>query len=208
MRKWLTNIQWCPGCWDTLIIMAIKNAFKDLQIASHQRVVVSWVGCSGKASQYIDGYAAETLHGRTLPFATGIKIAKPELTVLAVGWDGDGYGIGMGHFIHACRRNLNITYIVFNNENYALTTGQASPTTPLGIITKTTPDGNYQTPIDPIALAKMRAALLLSVRSRENLMNLKRLSRRQFCTLVLHWLMWIKIVQVSVAGPRLNNKIW
>lgn len=154
MRKWLTNIQWCPGCWDTLIIMAIKNAFKDLQIASHQRVVVSWVGCSGKASQYIDGYAAETLHGRTLPFATGIKIAKPELTVLAVGWDGDGYGIGMGHFIHACRRNLNITYIVFNNENYALTTGQASPTTPLGIITKTTPDGNHLSPIDPILLAQ------------------------------------------------------
>ena len=154
MRKWLTNIQWCPGCWDTLIIMAIKNAFKDLQIPSHQRVVVSWVGCSGKASQYIDGYAAETLHGRTLPFATGIKIAKPELTVLAVGWDGDGYGIGMGHFIHACRRNLNITYIVFNNENYALTTGQASPTTPLGIITKTTPDGNHLSPIDPILLAQ------------------------------------------------------
>lgn len=154
MRKWLTNIQWCPGCWDTLIIMAIKNAFKDLQIASHQRVVVSWVGCSGKASQYIDGYAAETLHGRTLPFATGIKIAKPELTVLAVGWDGDGYGIGMGHFIHACRRNLNITYIVFNNENYALTTGQASPTTPLGIITKTTPSGNHLSPIDPILLAQ------------------------------------------------------
>ena len=154
MRKWLTNIQWCPGCWDTLIIMAIKNAFKDLQIASHQRVVVSWVGCSGKASQYIDGYAAETLHGRTLPFATGIKIAKPELTVLAVGWDGDGYGIGMGHFIHACCRNLNITYIVFNNENYALTTGQASPTTPLGIITKTTPDGNHLSPIDPILLAQ------------------------------------------------------
>lgn len=154
MRKWLTNIQWCPGCWDTLIIMAIKNAFKDLQIASHQRVVVSWVGCSGKASQYIDGYAAETLHGRTLPFATGIKIVKPELTVLAVGWDGDGYGIGMGHFIHACRRNINITYIVFNNENYALTTGQASPTTPLGIITKTTPDGNHLSPIDPILLAQ------------------------------------------------------
>lgn len=98
------------------------------------------MGCSGKASQYIDGYAAETLHGRTLPFATGVKMMKPELTVVAMGGDGDGYGIGMGHFIHACRRNLNITYIVFNNENYALTTGQASPTTPVGAITKTTPE--------------------------------------------------------------------
>lgn len=133
--------------------MAIKNAFKELGIASHERVVVSGVGCSGKSSQYIDGYAAETLHGRTLPFATGVKMANPKLTVMALGGDGDGYGIGMGHFIHACRRNLDMTYIVFNNENYALTTGQASPTTPIGAVTKTTPDGNTTTPLDPIALA-------------------------------------------------------
>lgn len=134
--------------------MAIKNAFKELQIPSHRRVVVSGVGCSGKASQYIDGYAAETLHGRALPFATGIKIASPELTVMVVGGDGDGYGIGMGHFIHACRRNLDMVYIVFNNENYALTTGQASPTTPIGAQTKTTPEGNTEAPINPIELAK------------------------------------------------------
>ncbi len=154
MRSWLTNIQWCPGCGDFLIIMAIKNAFKELGIESHQRVVVSGVGCSGKASQYIDGYAAETLHGRTLPFATGVKITKPELTVMAVWGDGDGYWIGMGHFIHACRRDIDMTYIVFNNENYALTTGQASPTTPLGAKTKTTPTGNTIAPFDPVELAK------------------------------------------------------
>ena len=154
MRSGLTNIQWCPGCGDFLIIMAIKNAFKELGIPSHKRVVVSWVGCSWKASQYIDGYAAETLHGRTLPFATGVKMADPSLIVVAVWGDGDGYGIGMGHFIHSCRRDLDITYIVFNNENYALTTGQASPTTPVGAKTKTTPLGNIIAPIDPIALAK------------------------------------------------------
>lgn len=154
MRTWLTNIQWCPGCWDTLIIMALKNAFKELQIESHQRVVVSWVGCSGKASQYVDGYAAETLHGRALPFATGIKLVKPELTVVIMWGDGDGYGIGMGHFIHSCKRDLNMTYLVFNNENYALTTGQSSPTTPIGAKTKTTPEGNTILPFDPIALAR------------------------------------------------------
>lgn len=154
MRSGLTNIQWCPGCGDFLIIMAIKNAFKELGIPSHKRVVVSGVGCSGKASQYIDGYAAETLHGRTLPFATGVKMANPDLTVIAVWGDGDGYGIGMGHFIHACRRDLDITYIVFNNENYALTTGQASPTTPVGAKTKTTPLGNLIAPINPITLAE------------------------------------------------------
>ncbi len=153
MRTWLTDIQWCPGCWDTLIIMALKNAFKELAIESHNRVVVSWVGCAGKASQYVDGYAAETLHGRALPFATGIKLAKPELTVVVMWWDGDGYGIWMGHFIHSCKRNLNMTYLVFNNENYALTTWQASPTTPVWARTKTTPEGNTITPFNPLQLA-------------------------------------------------------
>lgn len=154
MRTWLTNIQWCPGCWDTLIIMALKNAFKELEIESHKRVVVSWVWCSWKSSQYVDWYWAETLHGRALPFATWIKIAKPEMTVVVMGWDWDGYGIGMGHFIHACRQNLNITYLVFDNENYALTTGQASSTTPIWAKTKTTPEWNKTTPFNPIELAK------------------------------------------------------
>lgn len=154
MRSGLTNIQWCPWCWDTLIIMAIKNAFKELGIESHNRVVVSWVWCSWKASQYIDGYAAETLHGRALPFATWVKLANPDLTVLATWWDWDGFGIGMGHFIHSCRKDLDMTYIVMDNENYALTTGQASPTTPMWVKTKTTPDGNTVKPFDPVALAK------------------------------------------------------
>lgn len=154
MRTWLTNIQWCPGCWDTLIVWAIKKAFAELEIASHERVVVSWVWCSWKASQYIDGYAAETLHGRTLPFATWVKMMKPDMIVLATWGDGDWYGIWMWHFIHACKRDINITYIVMDNENYALTTGQASPTTPIGAATKTTPTGNTSTPFDPIEIAK------------------------------------------------------
>lgn len=154
MRSGLTNIQWCPGCGDTLIIMALKNAFKELEIESKDRVVVSGVWCSGKASQYVDGYAAETLHGRAVPFATGVKLANPELTVVIMGGDGDGYGIGMGHFIHACRRDLDMVYLVFDNENYALTTGQASPTTPIWAVTKTTPEGNTTDPIDALKLAE------------------------------------------------------
>lgn len=154
MRSGLTNIQWCPGCGDTLIIMAIKNAFKELWIESHNRVVVSWVWCSWKASQYIDWYAAETLHGRTLPFATWVKLSNPELTVLATGWDWDWFGIWMGHFIHSCKRNIDMTYVVMDNENYALTTGQASPRTPIWAKTKTTPEWNTIEPFDPVALAK------------------------------------------------------
>ena len=153
MRSGLTNIQWCPGCGDFLIIMALKNAFKELEIASKDRVVVSGVWCSGKASQYVDGYAAETLHGRAVPFATGVKLANPDLKVVIMWGDGDGYGIGMGHFIHACRRNLDMVYLVFDNENYALTTGQASPTTPIWAKTKTTPEGNMTSPFMPLQLA-------------------------------------------------------
>jgi len=154
MRSWLNNIQRCPGCGDILIIWAIKKAFAELWIESHNRVVVSWIWCSWKASQYIDWYAAETLHGRTLPFATWVKLAKPDLTVMAMWWDWDGYWIWMWHLIHACRKNLDITYIVFDNENYALTTGQASPTTPIWAKTKTTPEWNTVKPFNPILLAQ------------------------------------------------------
>jgi 2-oxoglutarate ferredoxin oxidoreductase subunit beta len=154
MRSWLNNIQWCPGCWDTLIIGAIKKAFAELEIESHNRVVVSGIWCSWKASQYIDWYAAETLHGRSIPFATWIKLINPKLTVIAMWWDWDWYWIWVGHFIHACRRDLDITYIVMDNENYALTTGQASPTTPIWAKTKTTPEWNTSKPFDPIWVAK------------------------------------------------------
>lgn len=158
MRKDLQKIQWCPGCGDFIIQMAIMQAFKELEIPSHKRVTVSGIGCSGKMSQYIDGYAAETLHGRSVPFATGIKMANPELTVLAVGGDGDGLGIGLSHFLHACRRNTDMTYIICNNENYGLTTGQSSPTTPQGAKTKTHPKGADIAPFDPINLANSAGA--------------------------------------------------
>lgn len=199
MRSWLTNIQWCPGCWDFLIIMAIKNAFKELGIESHRRVVVSWVWCSGKASQYIDGYAAETLHGRALPFATWVKLAKPDLTVVAMWGDGDGYGIGMGHFIHACRKNLNMTYIVFNNENYALTTGQASPTTPIGAKTKTTPNGNTLTPFDPIVLAQSAGATFAKKWYSQDFKWLKEIIKEA----ILH--PWFALVDVTQDCPSFKR---
>lgn len=154
MRNWLNKIQRCPGCGNFLIHLAIKNAIKELNIPKHNVVVVSGIWCSGKMSQYIDGYGAETLHGRGVPFATWLKLANPNLTVIVYGGDGDGYGIWLNHLLHAARRDINITYIVADNENYALTTGQASPTTPLDIQTKSTPEGNHTTPFNPIELVK------------------------------------------------------
>ncbi len=154
MRAGLNKIQRCPWCGNFLIQLAIKNAIKELNIDKKDLVVVSGIGCSGKMSQYIDWYWAETLHGRSVPFAVWLKLANPKLTVIAYGWDWDGYGIWLGHLLHAARRDVDITYIVADNENYALTTGQASPTTPLNIPTKSTPAGNTITPFNPLELVK------------------------------------------------------
>lgn len=137
-----------------MIHLAIKNAIKELNIPKHKLVVVTWIWCSGKMSQYLDWYGAETLHGRSVPFATWLKLANPDLTVIAFWWDWDGYGIWLWHLLHAARRDTNITYIIADNQNYALTTGQASPTTPVNIPTKSTPAGNQTTPFNPIELVK------------------------------------------------------
>jgi len=140
MRQNLNKIQRCPWCWNFLILMAIKKALKELNIPKEETVIISWIWCSWKFSQYIDWYAAETLHWRTIPFATGAKLANPNLFVIAIWWDWDWYWIWLSHFLHACRRDINILYIVVDNENYALTTWQSSPTTPLNVKTKSTPE--------------------------------------------------------------------
>lgn len=199
MRKWLNNIQRCPGCGDILIIAAIKKAFAELWIESHNRVVVSWVWCSWKASQYIDWYAAETLHGRTLPFATWVKMANPELTVMAMWWDWDWYWIWMWHFIHSCKRDLDITYIVMDNENYALTTGQASPTTPIWAITKTTPDWNTWEPFNPIELAKKAWCKFAEITESGKFEEMKETIKRA----IQH--KWFSLVNVLQACPSFKR---
>ncbi len=199
MRTWLTNIQWCPGCWDTLIIMALKNAFKELAIESHNRVVVSWVWCSGKASQYIDWYAAETLHWRSLPFATWVKMANPDLNVVVMWGDWDWYGIWMGHFIHSCKRNLNITYLVFNNENYALTTGQSSPTTTIWAKTKTHPEGNNIEPFDPIEIAKKAWAWYAKYADSSKFVELKEMIKEAISY------NWFAVLDIKQACPSFKR---
>jgi 2-oxoglutarate ferredoxin oxidoreductase subunit beta len=144
---------WCPGCGDFGVLKSIKEAIVALGIPSHTVLIVSGIGCSSNLPGFIRTYGVHSLHGRALPVATGAALANHDLHVIAVGGDGDGYGIGMAHFIHAMRRNFNLTYIVMNNEIYGLTTGQASPTTTEGHRTKSTPRGNVEKPIQPLALA-------------------------------------------------------
>lgn len=144
---------WCPGCGDYGVLQSVQRAAFGLGIRPHELMVVSGIGCSSNLPGFIHAYGVHSLHGRSVPVATGIKLANPDLKVVITGGDGDGYGIGMGHFVHAMRRNLDVTYCVMNNQVYGLTTGQTSPTTTIGTQTKSTPFGNPESPINPIAIA-------------------------------------------------------
>jgi 2-oxoglutarate ferredoxin oxidoreductase subunit beta len=146
---------WCPGCGDFGILTAFKQAVAALELDLEQTALVTGIGCSSKIAQYVNLYRIETLHGRTLPVATGLKLANHNLNVIVAGGDGDGMGLGMGHFIHTARRNLNLAYFIHNNQVYALTKGQSSPTSDIGMLTKFTPPplGNTERPINIVQLA-------------------------------------------------------
>jgi 2-oxoglutarate/2-oxoacid ferredoxin oxidoreductase subunit beta len=144
---------WCPGCGDFGVLNSVYRALADLRCEPHETVVVSGIGCSSRLPGYVETYGLNSLHGRALPIATGVKLAAPNLTVLAVGGDGDGIAIGGNHFLHAARRNVDIAYFMMDNEIYGLTKGQAAPTTPTGDRTKSTIYGNPEVPVDPCALA-------------------------------------------------------
>ncbi|HCC68561.1 MAG TPA: 2-oxoacid ferredoxin oxidoreductase [Nitrospiraceae bacterium] len=143
---------WCPGCGNFGILRAVKQAFVEFSLEPHQVLLVSGIGQAGKLPHYMRCNTFNGLHGRTLPVATGAKLTNHELTVVAVAGDGDCYGEGGNHLIHAIRRNINITLIVHNNQIYGLTKGQASPTSGVGMTTKVQPDGVILSPFNPIAL--------------------------------------------------------
>ena len=144
---------WCPGCGDFGMLHAIQQALAGLHLFPHQVALFGGIGCSGKTPYYVPVYGVHTLHGRVLPYAMGAKLANPELTVIAIGGDGDGLGIGAGHFVNTGRRNVDLTYILLNNEVYGLTKGQAAPTLPLGLKTKSLPEPTMQGAVNPLMLA-------------------------------------------------------
>ena len=143
---------WCPGCGNFGILTAVKKALVELNLEPHQVLLVSGIGQAGKLPHYLKGNVFNSLHGRPVPPAVGAKLANKELVVIAISGDGDGYGEGGNHFIHAARRNHDITYLVHNNQIYGLTKGQTSPTSDIGFVTKTTPQG-APPPVNPIILA-------------------------------------------------------
>ncbi len=144
---------WCPGCGDFGVLNSLYRALADLKCEPHDTVVVSGIGCSSRLPGYVETFGFNTLHGRAIPIATGVKLTTPSMKVVVVGGDGDGVAIGGNHFLHAARRNADITFIMMDNEIYGLTKGQAAPTTPIGDKTKSTAYGNPEAAVDPCALA-------------------------------------------------------
>ncbi len=164
--KWLRTQffphMWCPGCGHGVILHAMLRAFVDLDMKPEETVIASGIGCSSRMPGYINACTVHSTHGRSLAYATGIKMARPELTVVDVMGDGDCSAIGGNHFIHACRRNIDITAIVMNNNIYGMTGGQASPTTPHGAIATTAPYGVIDSSFDLCRLAEGAGATFIA----------------------------------------------
>jgi 2-oxoglutarate ferredoxin oxidoreductase subunit beta len=154
-KDYKTDIKpvWCPGCGDFATLSALTKTLAYLNLPKHDVAVVSGIGCSSRLPAYIDSYGFHAVHGRALAVAAGLKAARPELTVIAAGGDGDGYSIGGNHFLHACRRNMDLTYIVMDNHVYGMTKGQPSPTTEPDWVCKLTPHGTGIRPFQPLAIA-------------------------------------------------------
>ncbi|MBM0867750.1 2-oxoglutarate/2-oxoacid ferredoxin oxidoreductase subunit beta [Staphylococcus auricularis] len=153
---------WCPGCGDFSVQAAIQKAAANVGLEPEDVAIITGIGCSGRLSGYINAYGVHGVHGRALPLAQGVKMANRDLTVIASGGDGDGYAIGMGHTIHALRRNMNMTYVVMDNQIYGLTKGQTSPSSAVGFVTKSTPKGNIEKNVAPLELALSSGATFVA----------------------------------------------
>jgi len=163
-KEFRNNVKpnWCPGCGDFSVQAAIQRAAANVGLEPEQLAVISGIGCSGRISGYINAYGLHGIHGRALPIAQGVKLANRELTVIASGGDGDGFAIGMGHTVHAIRRNLDITYIVMDNQIYGLTKGQTSPRSAEGFKTKSTPEGSIESTLSPLEIALSAGATFVA----------------------------------------------
>lgn len=198
-------VDWCPGCGNFGILAALQMALAELGFEPHRVVLVSGIGCSGKPPHFVKTYGVHTLHGRTLPFAQGIKVANPELEVVATGGDGDGLGIGAGHFVNAGRRNIDMVYLIHDNAVYGLTKGQASPTLKLGLKTKSLPKPNINQAVNPIALAVVSGYTFVARAYAYDTRHLKEIIKQA----IQHkGLAFVDILQPCPTYNDINTKEW
>ncbi len=196
---------WCAGCGDFGILNAIQMSLSELKIPPHNVALFSGIGCSGKTPHFIHTYGIHTLHGRVLPFAQGAKLSNPNLKIIAVGGDGDGLGIGSGHFVNSGRRNVDITYIIYNNGVYGLTKGQAAPTLKLGMKTKSLPQPNMNDSINPISLALISGFTFIARGYSYDVKHLKEIIKKG----VIHkGLSFIDVLQPCPTYNDINTKEW
>jgi 2-oxoglutarate/2-oxoacid ferredoxin oxidoreductase subunit beta len=196
---------WCPGCGDFGILNAIQMSLSELKTPPHNVALFSGIGCSGKTPHFIHTYGIHTLHGRVLPFAQGAKLSNPNLKIIAVGGDGDGLGIGSGHFVNSGRRNVDITYIIYNNGVYGLTKGQAAPTLKLGMKTKSLPQPNMNDSINPISLALISGFTFIARGYSYDVKHLKETIKKG----VIHkGLSFIDVLQPCPTYNDINTKEW
>jgi 2-oxoglutarate ferredoxin oxidoreductase subunit beta len=174
LKDFRNNVKpnWCPGCGDFSIQAAIQRAAANVGLEPEGLALVSGIGCSGRISGYVNAYGFHGVHGRSLPIAQGVKMANRELTVIAAGGDGDGFAIGMGHTVHAIRRNIDLTYIVMDNQIYGLTKGQTSPRSAEGFKTKSTPQGSIESALAPLEVALAAGATFVAQSFSSNLKQL------------------------------------
>jgi len=196
---------WCPGCGDYGILSALQMALYEQGIEPSRAVLVSGIGCSAKTIHYAATYGIHTLHGRGLPVAQGVKLANPELTVVAMAGDGDGMGIGAGHFVGVGRRNLDMLYLIFNNEVYGMTKGQASPTLELGAQPKSLARPNIQSKVNPLMLAFAAGFTFIA---RGYAYDVKNLARLMQLGMEHRGLAMIDILQPCPTYNNLHTREW
>ncbi|MDT7876728.1 MAG: 2-oxoacid:ferredoxin oxidoreductase subunit beta [Sulfolobaceae archaeon] len=200
-------VDWCPGCGNFGILRAEESAIRELGVDPKKVVIVSGIGCSGKIPHFINLpiNGVHTLHGRSIAYATGIKVSNPSLEVIVNIGDGDGVGIGMGHFVHLGRRNLDITVIIHNNGVYGLTKGQASPTLPRGVKTKSLPKPNINDAVNPLAVALSAGYTFVARGYAYDTMHLKELIKKA----VRHkGSAVIEVLQPCPTYNDINTKEW
>lgn len=200
-----SNCNWCPGCGDFGILVALKQAIFELGLPPEETMLVSGIGCGSQAPHLVKVYGFHSLHGRALPVATAMKMANHKMNVIVIGGDGDGYGIGMSHLIHSARRNYNITYLVQNNQVYGLTKGQTSPTSEHLFQTKSTPEGVIEPPIRPLSLAMSAGATFVARGYAGDIPHLKELIK---AGMEHEGFSLIDVLQPCVTFNKLNTYQW
>lgn len=198
-----TKPTWCPGCGDYGVLSGLDRALAQLGRPEHEVAIVAGIGCSSRLPFFMNTYGFHSAHGRALSVATGLKTSRPDLTVVATGGDGDALAIGGNHFMHTMRRNVDITYVLMDNQIYGMTKGQTAPTSRIGLRSKSTPNGSWESPIDPPWVALTAGATFVA---QVGSWNIKQMTELLYAGLVHRGMSFINVLSPCVTFHKEANK--